>query len=161
QALGKLDSPKVGVLVLERYADLEPEVKPRAIELLTERPVWGKQLLGEIQAKKIPTSAVNLNQVRKLLATKDPAIAKQVHAIWGAIREGRNPDREKVVAQMRDVITKTPGDPNKGTLIFKKLCAQCHKLHGEGAEVGPDLTGNGRSDFEQLLSNVFDPSLVI
>lgn len=161
QALGKLDSPKVGTLVLERYADLEPEVKPRAIELLTERPVWGKQLLGEIQAKKIPTSAVNLNQVRKLLATKDAGIAKQVEAIWGTIREGRNPDREKVVAQMRDIITKTPGDPNKGTMIFKKLCAQCHKLHGDGAEVGPDITGNGRSDFEQLLSNVFDPSLVI
>jgi putative heme-binding domain-containing protein len=27
--------------------------------------------------------------------------------------------------------------------------------------VGPDLTSNGRNDFEQLLSNVFDPSLVI
>ncbi|MBL8796984.1 MAG: dehydrogenase, partial [Planctomycetia bacterium] len=27
--------------------------------------------------------------------------------------------------------------------------------------VGPDITLNGRNDFEQLLSNVFDPSLVI
>jgi putative heme-binding domain-containing protein len=27
--------------------------------------------------------------------------------------------------------------------------------------VGPDITLNGRSSFEQLLSNVFDPSLVI
>src|SRR5206468_7030149 len=42
-----------------------------------------------------------------------------------------------------------------------KICAQCHKMHGEGTDVGPDITSNGRSDFEQLLSNVFDPSLVI
>ena len=27
--------------------------------------------------------------------------------------------------------------------------------------MGPDITANGRSSFEQLLSNVFDPSLVI
>jgi putative heme-binding domain-containing protein len=27
--------------------------------------------------------------------------------------------------------------------------------------VGPDLTSSGRSTYEQLLSNVFDPSLVI
>jgi putative heme-binding domain-containing protein len=27
--------------------------------------------------------------------------------------------------------------------------------------VGPDLTSNGRNDFDQLISNVFDPSLVI
>jgi putative heme-binding domain-containing protein len=34
-------------------------------------------------------------------------------------------------------------------------------IYGEGPDVGPDITVNGRSDFEQLLSNVFDPSLVI
>src|SRR5262249_37763346 len=38
---------------------------------------------------------------------------------------------------------------------------QCHKIHGEGQDVGPDITQNGRASFEQLLSNVFDPSLVI
>ena len=30
-----------------------------------------------------------------------------------------------------------------------------------GAEVGPEITVNGRASFDQLLSNVFDPSLVI
>jgi putative heme-binding domain-containing protein len=34
-------------------------------------------------------------------------------------------------------------------------------MYGEGQEVGPDLTGNGRNNYEQLLSNVFDPNLVI
>jgi putative membrane-bound dehydrogenase-like protein len=160
-SLGKLDSPAVAGVVIERYPSLEPELQPKAIELLTERPAWAAQLLAEIEAKKIPPSAVNVNQVRKILAKNDPAMKKQVEAIWGTIRESRNPQREKVVAQMREVIRKTPGDAAKGQLIFKKLCAQCHKLHGEGAEVGPDITGNGRSDYEQLLSNVFDPSLVI
>ena len=48
-----------------------------------------------------------------------------------------------------------------GQEVFKRVCGQCHKLHGEGQEVGPDITLNGRNSFEQLLSNVFDPSLVI
>ena len=43
-------------------------------------------------------------------------------------------------------------------VVFKKLCAQCHKIYGEGVEVGPDITSNGRGDFDQLLSNIFDPS---
>ncbi len=45
--------------------------------------------------------------------------------------------------------------------MFKNVCAQCHKIHGEGQDVGPDITVNGRASFDQLLSNVFDPSLVI
>ena len=56
---------------------------------------------------------------------------------------------------------RTPGDPNAGQVVFQKVCGQCHKIHGQGQEVGPDITVNGRSSFEQLLSNVFDPSLVI
>ena len=56
---------------------------------------------------------------------------------------------------------RTPGDPRAGRAVFKKLCAQCHKIHGDGVDVGPDITSNGRNDFDQLLSNIFDPSLVI
>jgi putative heme-binding domain-containing protein len=53
------------------------------------------------------------------------------------------------------------GDPRRGQVVFRNLCAQCHAIYGEGGKVGPDLTANGRASFEQLLSNVFDPSLVI
>ena len=56
---------------------------------------------------------------------------------------------------------KTPGNPVSGQAVFKKLCAQCHKIYGEGQDVGPEITSNGRNDFDQLISNVFDPSLVI
>jgi putative heme-binding domain-containing protein len=62
---------------------------------------------------------------------------------------------------MRSLLSRTKGDPIRGIAVYKNLCGQCHKIHGEGVEVGPDITSNGRANFEQLLSNVFDPSLVI
>ena len=48
-----------------------------------------------------------------------------------------------------------------GQAVFKRVCALCHKIYGEGQDVGPDLTLNGRNDFDQLISNIFDPNLVI
>jgi putative heme-binding domain-containing protein len=62
---------------------------------------------------------------------------------------------------MDQFLRKHPGDAKAGWQVFKKVCAQCHTIYGDGASVGPDLTANGRASFEQLLSNVFDPSLVI
>jgi putative heme-binding domain-containing protein len=62
---------------------------------------------------------------------------------------------------MRRLLESTPGDSRRGIAVFARLCGQCHKIHGEGQEVGPDITVNGRASYEQLLSNVFDPSLVI
>lgn len=160
-ALGKFDDNRVSAIVLSAYERLEPDLQPRAIELLTQRAAWGKQLLAAIADKKISRDALNVNQVRRLMASKNAELSKQVKAIWGTVRSGRNPEREKVVADMRRFLRKNRGDAKAGVVVFKNLCGQCHKIHGEGVEVGPDLTSNGRASFEQLLSNVFDPSLVI
>jgi len=160
-ALGKLDDKQVSAIVLAAYDRMEPDLQPKAIELLTQRPAWGKPLIEAIAAKKIASAALNINQVRKLLASKDVELVKQVKALWGTVREGRNPEREKVVKDMAAFLRQSRGDAKAGALVFKNLCGQCHKIHGEGFDVGPDLTGNGRASFEQLLSNVFDPSLVI
>jgi putative heme-binding domain-containing protein len=126
---------------------------------LTRWPAW--TLLAAVADKKIPASAISVNQVRKLMASKDPDVLKQVKEHWGTLRTERNPQREKVVAEMKDLLNRTKGDPRAGIPVFKKLCAQCHKIYGEGQEVGPDLTHDGRANFDLLLSNVFDPSLVI
>ncbi len=160
-SLARVDAPWVAEVVLAGYRQLEPELQPRAIELLTERTPWAEKLLDAIGREEIPAVALNANHVRQLLARGDAALAEKVRARWGSVREDRDPRREEVIAQMRSFLRKTPGDPHKGQEVFGRLCGQCHKLYGQGQDVGPDITLNGRSSFEQLLSNVFDPSLVI
>jgi putative membrane-bound dehydrogenase-like protein len=160
-ALGRLSDPRVADVVLANYARLTPELQPRAIELLTQRAEWASSLLKAIGGKKLAPSVINVNQARRLKELKDDELTKLLATHWGQVRDGRDPNREKYIAEMKSLIRKTPGDPLAGEKAFKKVCAQCHKLYGEGAEVGPDITLNGRNDFTQLLSNVFDPSLVI
>ncbi|MEX2176778.1 MAG: hypothetical protein WD872_20595 [Pirellulaceae bacterium] len=160
-ALSPADEPAVADVVLSAYPALGPEIQPLAIELLTQRASWSKRLVAQIAANKIPASALNVNQVRKLTSLGDDELTKEVARHWGTIREGRDPAREQLIVQMRSLLAKTPGDPHRGIVVFTKLCGQCHKLHGQGQEVGPDITANGRASFDQLLSNVFDPSLVI
>jgi putative heme-binding domain-containing protein len=159
--LSRLNDGRVAEVVLTQYDKLDPELKPRAVELLTERAGWAKSLFVAIAAKRVPASAVNVNQARRLVALKDAELAKLVATYYGTVRQERNPAREKLVGEMRRMLERTKGDPKRGVEVYKKLCAQCHKIHGEGVEVGPDITLNGRANFEQLLSNVFDPSLVI
>lgn len=159
--LGRLNSPQVADVILVRYTKLEPNLQPKALELLTTRAAWSAPLLAAIEAKTISKDAPNLNQLRRMASFKDEAFAKAFKTQYGTIREGRNPDREHVLNQTRDFLHGTPGAPERGVVVYKKVCAQCHKLYGEGAEVGPDLTGSGRNNWDQLLTNVLDPSLVI
>jgi putative heme-binding domain-containing protein len=160
-ALSRAEGPDVAKVVLARYAAIDAAIQPQAIELLTQRAEWGKHLVAEVAAGRLPPSILNVNQVRKLLELNEPALTAAVAKHWGTVRTARDPAREQFVAEMKKLIRSTPGDPHRGIAVFNKLCGQCHKIHGQGQEVGPDITANGRASFDQLLSNVFDPSLVI
>ncbi len=104
---------------------------------------------------------LNVNQVRTLLSSRDQQLADKVRAQWGSVRTQRNPQRDQVIAQVRARVKQHPGNASTGQEVFRRVCGQCHKIYGEGQEVGPDITANGRASVEQLLSNVLDPSLVI
>ncbi len=159
--LGRLDDARVAAFVLDVYPRLPDDLQPRAVELLTQRSAWSRTLLDAIRAQSVKSSALNVNQLRKLQGSKDAALAAAVKSLFGTVRETRDPAREQVVAGIRAMLGKTPGDAHAGRSVFAKLCAQCHKIYGEGQDVGPDVTTNGRSSLDQLLSNIFDPNLII
>jgi putative heme-binding domain-containing protein len=160
-ALGQCDRDEIGAIVLTAYERQEPELRPAAIELLTQRPAWAHALLAAVASEKLPREALNLAQVRRLARATDKQLAAQIHAIWGTVRTERNPAREDFIRRTRELLAANPGDPHAGQAVFEKSCAQCHKIYGAGHDVGPDLTHNGRNSWDQLLSNVLDPNLVI
>jgi len=159
--LARSDDPGVWSVVIEALPGLPPEVRPQAVDLLTQRAAAARALLEAVVAGRVADPMLDANQLRRVAALDDPGITAIVRERWGTVREGRNPDRERVVAEMRTLAAETHGDAVRGEVVFTRVCATCHRLHGRGAEVGPDITANGRASFDQLLSNVFDPSLVI
>ena len=162
-ALGRLDDPKVAEVVLAAFPKLEPELKPRAVELLTQRPTLERACWSRRSpARPSPPTRSTSTRSASCSPARTPQLAKEARAIWGSVREGRNPGpRAGRRADAGATCASTPATRRPARPVFAKLCAQCHKIYGEGQEVGPDLTGVGRSSFEGLLSNVFDPNLVI
>jgi len=46
--------------------------------------------------------------------------------------------------RLRGVIAATKGNAPLGQAVFTARCAACHRLLGEGGNIGPDLTGYER-----------------
>jgi putative heme-binding domain-containing protein len=159
--LSRAAQPELAQELLRIYPALPSSLQPRVIELLTQRPSWGQAVVQALAAGQLPAAALNVNQVQRLLATGDAALREALQRHWGTVRTTRDPQRERVVADMRRLLRLSSGDPLRGREVFRRVCAQCHRLFGEGQDVGPDLTLNGRGSLDQLVSNVFDPSLVI
>lgn len=160
-SLQGIDRPEVGPLLLAVWPALNPELRNVAIGVLSSRLPWAHDLLKAVDEGRIPRTMLNTNHVRQMLRHEQPELTAAIHRSWGRLREERSPDRQRVLRRMAAVVNEGRGDPANGQLMFKKHCYQCHQIYGAGMDIGPDLTGNGRADLEQILSNVLDPNLVI
>jgi putative membrane-bound dehydrogenase-like protein len=160
--ISRIDRPEAAELLLSVWKTLPPEAAPQVLDALSTRPAWAHKLVDAVTAKHIPTAAVNVNQIRRMQEFGDKKLAERVAAVWGQIRSGRNPDREKIVADhMKMFRNGVKGNISNGAKVYEKHCAQCHQFRGKGVEVGPKLDENGRTGVPLLVSNILDPSLVI
>lgn len=148
--------------LLARWGELPRSVQLAAIEPLTQTAGSMKQLVAVIESGRIAKDLLNTNQLLKWTSAKDPELQEKIAKVWGKLRSADDTNRKQVVTNTLKLLTSgKSGNPVAGEAHFKRICFQCHKLHGEGMDVGPDITANGRGSFEQLVSNVMDPSLVI
>lgn len=161
QAIGRIDTTKATEVLTRHLPKLPADVQPAVVEALTDREESAIELMAMVRDKTVPQTLINANQAHKMLSLKSQPLTDLVTKHWGIVRTERDPARLQLISRMRNEIRTSQGDPIAGRVVYKKLCGQCHKIYGEGADVGPDITRNGRASFEQLLSNVFDPSLVI
>ena len=89
---------------------------------------------------------------------------KQKEVIPAAVRspvlQSSSPDREKVIATYA-AVEKLSGNAAAGQPLFESLCALCHRLRGQGREVGPDLDMTANKPTGWLLANILDPAQTV
>lgn len=80
------------------------------------------------------------------------------NAFVGSTPVSRN--RAAVMAEYSGV-EKLPGQAARGQELFRQSCSACHRLKGEGQELGPDLGMTADKPLDWLLAAILDPNAVI
>jgi putative membrane-bound dehydrogenase-like protein len=160
RALGEVGGERVGQDLLAQWKNYSPALKRAAFDLLASRGTWSRALLDALENKIVAVSEVPAPVVRSLVQSRDESIRNRAAQTIGRYRETQA-DKLKLIAEKKKVVIEGPVDLQAGREVTRKTCLTCHKLHGEGAEVGPDLTGVGRSSLDALLANVIDPNQII
>ena len=147
--------------LIEVYPAMKGRVRSKTREVLLSRKEWAMAFLKEIDSGKLKSSEVPLEELPKLPGLNDKGVDDLVRKLWGNITGGTPEEKLAVVRRFNNDLRAASGDPKSGHELFTKTCAICHRLFGEGAQVGPDLTGANRKDRDYLLVNIVDPSAVI
>jgi putative heme-binding domain-containing protein len=65
---------------------------------------------------------------------------------------------EELLRRRREGFLAARKNPRAGAEVFKKNCALCHQIAGEGARFGPQLDGIGLRGVDRLLEDILDPN---
>ncbi|MBX3420774.1 MAG: c-type cytochrome [Pirellulaceae bacterium] len=147
----------IDVLKNSRYA----AISLRIVELLFSRRESAKQLLAEVQAGEIPADRIPLDQARRVALLGDPELPAIVVRYWGQLQAQSAGEILAEIRRLNNDLRAGTGHASAGQVVFRKHCASCHQLFGQGTKLGPDLTTANRQDHDFLLTSLVDPNYVI
>jgi len=162
-ALKSFDHPDTANELLNRMGGFKDGNRSLAIDTMASREPYALDLINAIEGARFDAAELTASQVRQLLALGNEHIRTVLEAKWGVVQE--TPEaRLAAIEKWKKLLTPetiAKADRDNGAALFKKSCATCHKLYGEGKTISPDLTGANRSNLEYLLLNIVDPSSVV
>ncbi len=155
RAVAGYDRDDLGKLLLARYPGFSSAEKLQVVQTMSSRPKYGWLLTQALKTETIPKRDVPSYAARQLLRVVGSGFVE----VWGPIeRDGTD---EKTYARYHRLLSgKASGTASvaKGGALFQRTCGPCHKLYGQGGNLGPDLTGSNRGNLDYLLSNILNPS---
>jgi putative membrane-bound dehydrogenase-like protein len=163
QGLAAYDDPAIAEAIVKRWRNFYSNDRNAVIAALASRPSFAKVLLAHIGDGNLRRGDITPVIARQIRSFNDDALTKKLTEVWGDLRES-SADKLKLIAALKAKLTPeaiAKADPSQGRLLFSQTCALCHRLYGEGHDIGPDLTGSGRHEVNYLLENIVDPSAIV
>jgi len=143
--------------LIAQWRTLGPEVRAEAGNMLLRRRDHHDRLLTALETGTIGLGEMDFNLERRRMLlwwSNDESISKRAEQLFS---DAGVVTREAAIEAMRPALA-MEGDPVRGREVFREVCAQCHVIGGEGAEVGPNLTDIFRKSKETLLHDILDPN---
>ena len=130
-----------------------PVLRTEVLNVLLGRTDWCLALLAVARKGELPPGQIGTSFQQRLLNHPARAVQQRAADLFSAASK----DRNELLKQYSGV-AKLAGDAEKGMALFRQQCATCHRLRGEGSEVGPDLSALANKDKQTLLVAILVPN---
>jgi len=155
RGLAGFTQPDVAEKLLKEWSSYGPSLKREVLDALMARTDSLLQLLAAVEKGTIAPGDLDLARVQQLKAHPVSAVKSKAISLF---KSQVNADRAKVVTEYASIVD-LKGNVENGKTLFKKNCAACHRVGGEGNDVGAPLIATlpGKSAAD-LVASVFDPN---
>ena len=159
--LGRNGSHTLTSEVLPVIDQLPDALQHQLFQILLSRPATALELVRAVDRGILSPSQIRLSALKQTATMKHDELASLVRKHWGRIGPGTAEEKLATMRRFNNDLRASEGNAVHGKPVFTQHCGTCHRLHGSGNNIGPDLTSANRRDRAAMLGHVVDPSNVI
>jgi putative heme-binding domain-containing protein len=158
ELLGGQATPEARSALVRLLPEVPDPVGVAIARALTTGKEGARQLLDAVAAGKGSSRLIqDIIVGERIKGHNEPSLTESFAGLLADLPS--EDDRVKqLVAARRDSFGKAQVSSERGLAVFQKICANCHRVGGEGAKIGPDLDGIGNRGAERLLEDILVPS---
>jgi putative membrane-bound dehydrogenase-like protein len=153
-ALCGFSDPAIGPAVLGDLHAQAPPVRRAMLDVLLSDTGRTRQLLDELEARRISVAELDPSRVAQLVQHRDAGVRKRAGSLLAVAVPA---DRRQVLAEYQKSLTLL-SDPKRGRDVFAKNCTACHRIGDLGVTVAPDIGDSRTMTPAQILVDVLDPN---
>jgi putative membrane-bound dehydrogenase-like protein len=154
RAIAKFNEGEIAPELIGRWKQFAPPLRDEAVGILISRPIWHEALVAAVEKGEIPAGQVSIPHRQRLAALADAKLAERAKAALAAVALG---PRKEIIEKYHPALA-MKGDAERGKVVYRRECMNCHKLAGEGHDVGPSLETVQHRSPQEILIHVLDPS---
>lgn len=154
RTIGRFNEVEVASELINRWRRLTPPLREEAVNVLLSRPIWHEPLVRALEQGDVAVSQVSIPQRTRLGALRDAKLAERAKQVLAGVALG---PRKEVIDKYQAALGQM-GDSSRGQVVYRRECANCHKLRGEGHDVGPSLETIQHRSPQEILIHVLDPN---
>ncbi len=161
-ALSDVVDPTLAKQVLNQCKSWNESDRRLGVYALLGRLETATLVIDALEQKGIDPKDVSADMIAQITNLPKFNDQERLSKVWGAISKVNKDVEAEIVRLKKELTSNTAkGNLQLGKQLFTKTCGQCHRLFGEGGNIGPELTGSNRRDLDYLLGNILAPSAVM
>jgi putative membrane-bound dehydrogenase-like protein len=144
--------------LLDGWARYTAPVRREVVAACLSKPATMEGIVARLEKGEIRVVELEPQQKDALLKHPSGAVRERVKKLFAA---RTSDEREKLIEEVFAKISVLKGDPIAGEKVYMTSCSTCHRLNGQGYEVGASLSSVVGRDKRALLTDILDPNRAV
>jgi putative heme-binding domain-containing protein len=143
--------------LLDGWSRYTAPVRREVLAACLAKPATMEGVVDRLEKGDIRVVELEPHQKDALLKHPSGAVRDRIKKALAAKAD----DREELIQQTFAKVSALKPDSLAGEKVYMTSCATCHRLHGQGYEVGPSLSSVAGRDKKALLTDILDPNRAV